>query len=125
MPQPVGKNGHNSEVAAGSEDGQETAPVHHQEGINNGENGINGANLSDEAYNPDSDVIVTEEEEYLDVESDSSTLEGATKEIEVIGVAKLGNNDNEENDNDDILRISQQASTLTPLRKNTFVQANF
>ena len=105
-----------------------TVLVHHPEGINTGnENSKNAENPSDEDLSSDSDETVTGEEDNQDVEPEPSKLYGSTNtnEIDVIGVTKLDNNDDEDTENDDVLRISQQALTFRPIRQNTFVQANY
>ena len=89
-----------------------TVLVHHPEGINTGnENSINSENPSDEDINSDSDETLTRDEDNQDIEPEPSILEGATNtnEIEVIGVTKLDNNDDEDTENYDVLRKSQQA----------------
>ena len=105
-----------------------TVLVHHPEGVNTGnENSTSAENLSDEDLSSNSDETVTGDENNRDIEPEPSKFDGATNrnEIKVIGVTKLDNNDDKDTKNDDVLRISQQALTLTPIRQNTFVQANY
>ena len=80
--------------------------------------------MSDDDSEYDSDRTIIENEDNL--ENEPVILEGAlnASEVEVDGVKQIASNDDDEIGNEAVLKLSQQASILTAMRQNNFVQNN-
>ena len=128
-PQPGGTNGHNSVSTGGGDDQpvtSHTVPTHHQEDANTEKSdGLQADDMSDDDSESDSDGTIIEDEDNLDDEP--VILEGAlnASEFEVKGVKQIARKDDDDIGNDEVLKLSQEASALTPIRQNNFVQNNY
>ena len=128
-PQPGGTNGHNSVSTGGGDDQpvtSHTVPTYHQEDANTEKSdGLQADDMSDDDSESDSGGTVIEDEDNFDDEP--VILEGAlnASEVEVEGVKQIASNDDDEIGNEEVLKLSQQASALTPIRQNNFVQNNY